>query len=38
MDDSEIVQRIHQLVEDEHRLNAVHEGEVASDEDRRTDA
>jgi len=34
MDDSEIVQRIHQLVEDEHRLNAVHAGELASDEDR----
>ena len=35
MDDSEIVQRIHKLVEDEHRLNAMHEGEVATDEDRK---
>jgi hypothetical protein len=35
MDDREIVQRIHQLVEDEHKLNAAHEGEVATDEDRR---
>jgi uncharacterized protein DUF2630 len=35
MDDSEIVQRIHQLVEDEHRLNAGHEGGVATDEERR---
>ena len=34
MNDNEIVQRIHQLVEDEHRLNAGHEGEFASDEDR----
>lgn len=34
MNDQEIVQRIHQLVEDEHRLNAHHEGEFASDEDR----
>ena len=34
MDDSEIVQRIHRLVEDEHRLNETHAGEFASDEDR----
>ncbi len=35
MNDDEIVRRIHQLVEDEHRLNAEHKGEFASDEDRR---
>ena len=35
MDDSEIVQRIHQLVDDEHRLNAMHEGELVTDDDRR---
>ena len=35
MDDNEIVQRIHQLVEDEHRLNTMHEGEFASDDDQR---
>ena len=35
MDDSDIVARINQLVEDEHALTKAHEGEVVSDADRR---
>ncbi len=35
MDDTDIVARINQLVEDEHALTKAHEGQLASDDDRR---